>query len=138
MFGNCFKCAKLRTYKLLLLLRLSWAYSIIHIIFIYKLILFFLFTSHGTIAFTFDIFLNKKKFQLVKTGTQLSIVRASFCVALEKYSHMKPSMNFLHSIPATNKLWNFKLCNFKLWNFLHQGLNVFIFVHPKRSKFHNI
>ena len=46
-------CAKLRTYKLLLLLllRLSGAYSTIQIFYIYKLILYLLFTSHGTIAF---------------------------------------------------------------------------------------
>ena len=47
---SCVMCAKLRTYKLLLLLRLSGAYSIIQMVFIYKLILYLLFTSHGTIA----------------------------------------------------------------------------------------
>ena len=44
-------CAKLRTYKFLLLLRLSGAYSIIQMVFVYKLILYLLFTSHGTIAY---------------------------------------------------------------------------------------
>ena len=44
-------CAKLRTYNLLLLLRLSGAYLIIQMGLFYKLILYLLFTSHGTIAY---------------------------------------------------------------------------------------
>ena len=44
-------CTKVRTYKLLLLVRLSEAYLIIQMVYIYKLILNLLFTSHGTIAF---------------------------------------------------------------------------------------
>ena len=44
-------CAKLRTYKLLLLLRLSGAYSIIQIGLYLQVILYMLFTSHDTIAY---------------------------------------------------------------------------------------
>ena len=52
-----FMCAKLRTYKLLLLFRLSGAHLIIQMFYIYKLILYLLFTSHGTIASIDKVFI---------------------------------------------------------------------------------